>query len=68
LLIGVLVGFWFLVAEGVFFWLILSSARDGSAEYITGEEEADALISWPHYLVLVRDVFVAVAQCASGSR
>ena len=29
-LVGVLVGFWFLVAEGVFFWLILKfRARDG---------------------------------------
>jgi len=63
LLIGVLVGFWFLVAEGVFFWLILKfRARDGQrAQYITGEEKKQMrFISWPHYLVLVCDVFIVV--------
>ena len=63
LLVGVLVGFWFLVAEGVFFWLILKfRARDGQrAQYITGEEKKQMrFISWPHYLVLVCDVFIVV--------
>ena len=63
LLIGVLVGFWFLVAEGVFLWLILRfRARDGQrAQYITGEEKKQMrFISWPHYLVLVCDVFIVV--------
>ena len=63
LLIAVLVGFWFLVAEGVFFWLILRfRAKDGRrAEYITGEEKKQMrFISWPHYLVLVCDVFIVV--------
>jgi cytochrome c oxidase subunit 2 len=63
LLIGVLVGFWFLVAEAVFFWLIFKfRARDGQrAEYITGEEKKQMrFISWPHYLVLVCDVFIVV--------
>jgi cytochrome c oxidase subunit 2 len=62
-LIAVLVGFWFLVAEGVFLWLILKfRARDGQrAEYITGEEaKQKRFISWPHYLVLVCDVFIVV--------
>ena len=62
-LIAVLVGFWFLVAEGVFFWLILRfRARDGQrAEYITGEEaKQKRFINWPHYLVLVCDVFIVV--------
>jgi cytochrome c oxidase subunit 2 len=62
-LVGVLVGFWFLVAEGVFFWLILKfRARDGQrAQYITGEEKKQMrFISWPHYLVLVCDVFIVV--------
>jgi cytochrome c oxidase subunit 2 len=62
-LIGVLVGFWFLVAEGVFLFLILRyRARDGRrAEYITGEEKKQMrFISWPHYLVLVCDVFIVV--------
>jgi cytochrome c oxidase subunit 2 len=63
LLIGVLVGFWFLVAEGVFFWLIFKfRVRDGQrAQYITGEEKKQMrFISWPHYLVLVCDVFIVV--------
>jgi cytochrome c oxidase subunit II len=62
-LIAVLVGFWFLVAEGVFFWLILKfRARQGEkAQYITGEEKKQMrFISWPHYLVLVCDVFIVV--------
>jgi cytochrome c oxidase subunit 2 len=62
-LIGVLVGFWFLVAEAVFFYLIFKfRARDGQgAEYITGEEKKQMrFISWPHYLVLVCDVFIVV--------
>jgi cytochrome c oxidase subunit 2 len=62
-LIAVLVGFWFLVAEGVFFWLILKfRARDGQrAQYISGEEKKQMrFISWPHYLVLVCDVFILV--------
>ncbi len=62
-LIAVLVGFWFLVAEGVFFWLIVKfRARDGQpAQYITGEEaKQKRFINWPHYLVLVCDVFIVV--------
>ena len=62
-LIAVLVGFWFLVAEGVFFWLILRfRAKDGErAQYITGEEaKQKRFINWPHYLVLVCDVFIVV--------
>lgn len=62
-LVGVLVGFWFVVAEGVFFWLILRfRARDGQrAQYISGEEPKQMrFITWPHYLVLVCDVFIVV--------
>jgi cytochrome c oxidase subunit II len=62
-LIAVLVGFWFFVAEGVFFWLIFKfRARAGEkAQYITGEEKKQMrFISWPHYLVLVCDVFIVV--------
>ena len=62
-LIAVLVGFWFLVAEGVFFWLIVKfRVRDGQrAQYITGEEaKQKRFINWPHYLVLVCDVFIVV--------
>jgi cytochrome c oxidase subunit 2 len=62
-LIAVLVGFWFFVAEGVFLWLIVKfRVRAGEkAQYITGEEKKQMrFISWPHYLVLVCDVFIVV--------
>ncbi len=60
-LIFYLVGFWFLLSEGVFFWLIFKfRAKDGqAAEYITGEEaQQKRFITWPHILVLVCDVFI----------
>ncbi|MCH2172114.1 cytochrome C oxidase subunit II [Myxococcota bacterium] len=60
-LIGVLVGFWFIVSEGVFFWLLYRfRAKDGvKAEYITGEEKHQKRwVSWPHYLVLICDIFI----------
>jgi cytochrome c oxidase subunit 2 len=62
-LIFVLVGFWFLLTEGVFLWLILRfRKRDGvRAEYITGELKTEKRwISIPHLLVLVCDVFIIV--------
>ncbi len=63
LFIAVLVGFWFLVAEGVFFWLLYRFRhRDGvKSEYITGEKKHEKRwISVPHYLVLVCDVLIIV--------
>jgi cytochrome c oxidase subunit 2 len=60
-LITVLVGFWFIVAEGVFFWLIFRfRAVDGKkSEYVTGEEKHQKRwITIPHYLVLVCDLFI----------
>lgn len=63
LLIGVLVGFWFFLAEGVFFWLIWKyRAKPGvRSQYVTGEEkELVRWVHWPHYLVLVCDVFIIV--------
>jgi len=62
-LIFVLVGVWFLVCEGVFFYLIFRfRAKDGvKAEYITGDEKHQKRwISIPHALVLVCDVFIIV--------
>jgi len=60
-LIFVLVGFWFILSEAVFFWLIFKfRAKDGTAaEYITGEEKTQKRwITIPHLLVLVCDVFI----------
>ena len=62
-LIFVLVGFWFVLTEGAFLWLILRfRKRDGrKAEYITGELKSEKRwISIPHMLVLVCDVFIIV--------
>ncbi len=62
-LIFVLVGFWFLVCQGVFFWLIFRfRKKDGVVpEYITGEEKSQKRwITLPHLLVLVCDIFIIV--------
>ncbi len=62
-LIFVLVGFWFLLSEGVFFWLIFRfRKKEGvKAEYVTGELKSEKRwITWPHLAVLVCDVFIIV--------
>ncbi len=60
-LIAVLVGVWFLISEGVFFYLIFKFRhRDGhKGQYITGEEKHQKRwISIPHFLVLACDLFI----------
>jgi len=55
------VGFWFVLAQGVLFWLIVRfRRREGvPARYITGEVRAEKRwISVPHAFVLVCDVFL----------
>jgi cytochrome c oxidase subunit 2 len=62
-LITVLVGFWFILCESVFFFFIIRfRAKEGvRAEYITGEEKSQKRwISYPHLLVLVCDLFIVV--------
>jgi cytochrome c oxidase subunit 2 len=62
-LIFVLVGFWFLVSQAVFFWLIFRfRKRDGrKAQYVSGELKSEKRwITIPHLLVLVCDVFIIV--------
>ena len=62
-LIFVMVGFWFILCEGIFFGLIIRfRKRDGVApQYITGEEKSQKRwIMLPHMLVLVFDVFILV--------
>ncbi len=61
LLVTVLVGFWFVLTEAVFFGFIWRYRRKPGvkAEYITGEErEYVRWIHWPHYLILVCDIFI----------
>lgn len=63
LLVGVLVGFWFIAAEGMFLWLIWRfRAKPGvKAEYLEGHEpHIKKWITWPHGLVLVCDVFIII--------
>ena len=63
-LVFVLVGFWFVLSEGLLLWLIVRfRKRDGvPAEYITGELKSEKRwISIPHLLVLVCDIFLIVA-------
>jgi cytochrome c oxidase subunit 2 len=62
-LIFVLVGFWFVVCQIVFFWLIIRfRKRDGQrSQYVTGEEKhLKRWITIPHMLVLVCDVFIII--------
>ncbi len=64
-LVAVLVGFWFLLAEGMFFWLIWKfRARPGEkSQYLTGKEKhVKRWITIPHALVLVCDVFIIIAS------
>ena len=63
LLIAALVGFWFLAAEGVFFWLIFKfREKDGRpTQHITGEEKHQTKwISIPHFLVIICDIVILV--------
>ena len=63
LFIGVIVGVWFLLAEGIFFWLIWKfRAKPGEkSQYLVGNEKhVKKWITIPHMLVLVCDVFILV--------
>ena len=62
-LIGVIVFFWFFVAEGVFFWLIFKfkAKPDVKGQYVTGEKpEEKRWVTIPHALVLVCDVVIII--------
>ena len=62
-LVLAITGFWFLLAEGVFFWLIFRyRARPGvKAEVITGEKPHEKRwVTWPHYLTLIFDLWILV--------
>lgn len=64
LLVTVLVGFWFLVAEAILFWLIFRwRAREGQpAQYLTGKEaHIKKWINIPHYAIIVCDIVLIVA-------
>jgi cytochrome c oxidase subunit 2 len=65
LLITVLVGFWFVLVQAIFFGFIFKfRAKPGrKAEYITGTEKRQKRwIAIPHFMVLVCDVFIVIAS------
>ena len=62
-LLAVLTGFWFLAAEGVFFWLIWKFREEPGqkSQYLVGKEKhVKRWITIPHALVLVCDVFIVI--------
>lgn len=64
LLVGLLVGFWFVLIEVILFGLIVAyRKRPGvKAEYISGEEKHEKRwIAVPHELVLLCDVVIIIA-------
>ena len=70
-LIAVLVRFWFFVAEGVLFWLVLRYRRkaDQPAGYYTGaEKEVKRWITWSHVLVIICDVFIVIGAIRVWNR
>ena len=63
-LVGVIVGFWFVVTELMFFWLLWKfRAQEGKpARYITGKEkDLKRWISVPHGLIIFLDIFIIIA-------
>ncbi|MBI2185522.1 MAG: hypothetical protein HYU37_00190 [Acidobacteria bacterium] len=62
--IALIVGAFFLAAELVLVWFVFEfRARPGvKARYITGEKTSETRwVSYPHYLVLIFDVFIVAA-------
>ncbi len=60
-LIFVIVGFWFVLCEGLFFWLIWRFRKKEGVrgQYVTGELKSEKRwITYPHLLVLVCDLFI----------
>ncbi len=58
-----LVGFWFFLAIGVFFYLVFRYRRkpEEKAQYITGETHKQKMaIEVPHYLILVCDLAILI--------
>lgn len=59
--VAILAGFWFFVAEGVFFWLILRyRAKPGvKAQYLEGHEKhVKKWVTWPHFFILGFDLVI----------
>ena len=62
-LVTIVVGFWFILTEGVFFWLLYRfRAKPGvPAQYVTGKEKhLKKWVSIPHILIIICDIFVII--------
>ena len=62
-LILILVGFWFVLSEAIFFYFIFRFRKKEGvpAEYVSGEEKSQKRwITIPHFLVLLCDVVIVV--------
>ncbi len=60
-LVAVVAGFWFVLAELMFFYLIFRfRKKDGQrSQYVTGEEKhLKRWITWPHGLIIICDVLI----------
>lgn len=63
-LVLVIVGFWFLLAEGVLFYLVLRyKQQEGvKAKYVSGELASEKRwVTIPHYITLIFDIMIVVA-------
>src|SRR5262245_33724239 len=63
-LVKILTGFWFFLAQGMFFWLIWRfRAKEGvPAQYLSGgEKHVTRWITIPHYLIIVCDIVIIAA-------
>ena len=69
--VGIVVGFWFVACQGLFFWMIWKfRARPGvKSEYWEGhEKKIKRWITIPHLLVLVCDVFIVIGSIQVWSK
>lgn len=63
-IVTVIIGLWFIAAEGMFFWLIFRfRKREGvPAQYVTGKEpHLKRWITIPHFLILFFDIIIIFA-------
>lgn len=60
-LVGGLVGFWYILTNIAFFWLLFRYRKRAgvSAQYVTGtEHHLKRWVEWPHYLIILCDLAI----------
>jgi cytochrome c oxidase subunit 2 len=63
-LVGGLVGFWYILTNAAFFWLLFRFRKQSgvAAQYITGtEHHLKRWVEWPHYLIILCDFAIIAA-------